>query len=442
MKLWSSFLNKLDSQFGKQTIDKWVRSLDITKYDAANLYLQAQDSFQLMWFNEHIKPIVEKSLVNNNGRIIKVHISVGVKTKPVETVKKEEDLSVNYTSDELTPYCSFEQYVPSNENELPFQILQKLTSSKQDELSYNPIFLYGPSGCGKTHLLTACAKACMQNGLKTIFVSSQTFTNHVVSAIRKGDMQTFRKHYRHLDVLIIDDVQLFARKNATQEELFHTFNTLHTANKQIILSSNLTPSFLEGIEERLVSRFEWGITLPIKKVNHHQSMVSIIQKRCSFYEIKMERSLEEYLASSYSDIKYLIKALDALIVHVQLEYTNESTIYLSMVKDFIDESKANIQKERITAEKILKMVADLFEIKTEDILSKSQSRDCALPRQIVMYLLRNELKMPYMKIGQFFSRDHSTVMSSVKVIAKSLNKKDQEISFYLQDIQRRLLSCG
>ncbi|MBI5274563.1 MAG: ATP-binding protein [Chlamydiales bacterium] len=453
MKLWDCFLEKLDKQFGKETIDRWLRSMTVIRFDAANLYLQANDSFQTMWFEEHIRPILKQSFLNNNGRAIKVHLIVG---KNAQQGPKQENIEINdtpirYDSDDLLPYCTFDQYIPSSLNKVPFEVLCKITGYNKDNSRVeapsmdflNPIYVYGPSGVGKSHLLMAVAKVFLQRGLKAFYVNAQTFTDHVVSAIRRGDMQTFRETYRHLDLLIIDDIQVLARKNATQEELFHTFNTLHTANKQIVLGANLAPHFIDGIEERLISRFEWGITLPLQKVTEHADLLLALEKRANFYEVKLEKSLSEYIATFFKDARGIIKTLDALIVHAQLnQLIKQDTIHLSMVKDFIDELHEKEKSQKITPDKIIQIVADLFDIKMEDVIGKSQSRDCALPRQIAMYLLRAELKMPYMKIGSVFSRDHSTVMTSVKAITSSLDSKDKEITFYLQDIQRKLLATG
>lgn len=449
MKLWDCFLQKLDQQFGKETITRWVRSLNVHEYDAGNLYLHASDSFQMMWFEEHIRPVLNKSFVNNNGRPIKVHITVGeAKPTPKEAKREKfEDRPIKYEPDDLLPYCQFKDFVIDNNNILAFEVLKKVSEQKSkakiEAPLYNPIYLYGPPGCGKTHLLQSVTSTLLKNGFKCFYVNALTFTNHVVSAIRKGDMQAFRNHYRHLDYLIIDDVQQFARKNATQEELFHTFNTLHTATKQIIIGANLAPNFLDGIEERLVSRFEWGITLPLSKLSAHEHLLSLLQKRVSFYEFSFERSLQEYILSLFSEVRQLVKVLDALLVHIQIQQlAKNGDVLLSSVKDYIDDLHKKEGKEKITPEKIISMVADLFDIKIEDIIGKSQSRDCALPRQIAMYLLRSELKMPYMKIGNVFSRDHSTVMTSVKAITSHVDKKDREITFYLQDIQRKLVSFG
>lgn len=449
MQVWNCFLDNLEKQFGKETIGRWLRPLVVTRFDAANIFLQAKDSFQVMWFDEHIRPFIKKALVNNNGRPIKVHLSVG-NSFPQEKIQGPAEITekvLKYEQDELAPYCTFDQFIPSEENLVPFKVIQHTLEvhlqKGSESLLYNPIYLYGSSGVGKTHLLMALTKALLQKGVKAFFVNAQTFTEHVVSAIRRGDMHSFREAYRHLDVLIIDDIEILARKNATQEEFFHTFNTLHMAGKQIILSGPSSPNFLEGIEERLISRFEWGISLPLQKVTSHTDLLAGLQKRAEYFEVKLERSLQEYLVTFFKELRVLLKILDAIMVHLQINPTHKKEfLSLTHLKDFIDELRIKEMSQKITPEKIIGLVADLFDIKMDDIVGKSQSRDCALPRQIAMFLLRSELKMPYMKIGSLFSRDHSTVMTSIKSISLSLEGKDKQISFYLQDIQRKLLSCG
>ncbi len=449
MQIWNCFLDNLEKQFGKETVQRWLRPLVVTRFDAGNIFLQAKDSFQVMWFDEHIRPVIKKSLVNNNGRPIRVHLSIGnsfPQGKPTTPAQEVVEKPMKFEQDELFPYCTFDQFIASEENQVPFKVIQHTfevhLQKDAEALLYNPIYLYGPSGVGKTHLLMALTKALLQKGLKAFYVNAQTFTDHVVSAIRCGDMHSFRERYRHLDVLLIDDIETLARKNATQEEFFHTFNTLHIANKQIILAGHSSPNFLEGIEERLISRFEWGISLPLQKVVSHQDLLTGLQRRAAYYEVKLEKSLQEYLVTFFKDLRVLLKVLDSIMVHLQINPSYKTdTLSLTRLKDFIDELRIKEMTQKLTPEKIIQLVADLFDIKTDDIIGKSQSRDCALPRQIAMYLLRFELKMPYMKIGSVFSRDHSTVMTSIKSITSSLEEKDKQISFYLQDIQRKLLSC-
>ncbi|MCF7852890.1 MAG: ATP-binding protein [Simkaniaceae bacterium] len=454
MQAWEEFIGSLAQDLGSQTIEKWVKPIKISKYDAGNVYLEAKDSFQVMWFEEHILPKAKKRLVNNNGRPIKVHLSVfdQHQSRSKEQLHEQPmEEAINFLPDRLDPSSTFEQFIPGNENLVPYQILCKLTGFNPDDYkldppslkaaTYNPIFIYGKSGTGKTHLLMSTAAAFQARGIKTLYVKAETFTQHVVFAIRMGKMQEFRQAYRHVDVLIIDGVQILARKNATQEELFHTFNALHTASKQIILSANMAPRFLENIEERLISRFEWGISLPLEKLSSMQDLHRILQKRTEFFHFPLKQDVIEFLIKQFPNPKSLTQSIEMLNFKSELnDQIHPDMQELGEVKSILNRLIEEETKEKLTYEKILALVAENFGIKVDDITGKSQSRECVLPRQIAMYLLRQELKMPYVKIGHVFSRDHSTVMSSIKIIAKHLENKNKEVSSYLTDVQRQIVN--
>jgi chromosomal replication initiator protein len=259
MQAWDDFLNAEEHRLGKEVAAKWLRSLRVIRFDACNLYLEAKDPFQIRWFEEHVRPGIQTRLQNNNSHPIKVHLKAA-STEPSEKKppkKKWEPSLLKITSDPLDSFATFEHFAADGNNQIPYQLLYNL-----EQGSFNPIFLHGPTGSGKTHLLMAMAAKTKQ---KVLFVNAETFTEHVVQAIRLGWMQEFRNAYRKVDLLIIDDIHLFAKRTATQEEFFHTFNALNLEKKQIVLSSALPPHLLQGIEERLISRFEWGITLCLEK---------------------------------------------------------------------------------------------------------------------------------------------------------------------------------
>lgn len=440
MRAWEDFLVELEKPFGKETVDKWLRTLKILRFDACNLYLQPCDSFQAMWVQEHIAPLAKKQFCNNNGHRINLHIEAlepkGDKT-PAPSVMAGE---LKFENDITYPHCSLEQFVASKENSMTYKIFCNLLGFDpeagvnkdlpKDKL--NPIYIYGPGGTGKTHLLMAAATQLSQHGQKVFFVKADTFTQHVVNAIRSSKMQSFRQAYRTADVLIIDDVDVFGRKAATQEELFHTFNTLHTSGKQIILSSRTNPRLLEYIEERLISRFEWGITLPLEKSFDQSVLTSILDKRLSLFRMEITDSLRDFIINHFKTPSSLSKALEYLQSHFQSSY---QSLELSHVEPILQRLCDQEQKLQLNPERILDAVAVAFGIRKEDIISKSQTRDSVLPRKIAMYLLRRELKLPYMKIGSLFERDHSTVMSSIKQVKKDLDNNNPDITYYFSQFK-------
>jgi chromosomal replication initiator protein len=441
MQAWQNFLNAQEKQFGKEIVDKWLRSLKIVHFDSANIYCEAKDSFQVMWFEEHIRPLLKESLFNNNHRPIKVHITASEETV-VKTGKRKKDLFLKappliLTADPLDQTATLEHFVSGKNNALLFRFFLELVSDQIALGAFNPIYLHGASDTGKTYLLMALAHAFTQKGLSALYVRSETFTEHVVSAIRSSQMDTFRKHYRNIDLLIVDDIHLLARKTATQEEFFHTFNTLHTSGRQIILSANSPPLQLEEIEPRLTSRFEWGITLHLEKLSSLE-LKQVLCHRSQALTFPLSDEVLNFLVETFSaSPKSLNCALDALILrtHLKLDPISlDRKMAEGLLADLIDAEK----QIALNDQKIILTVAAFYEISSEELLGKSHAHEYAFPRQIAMYLCRTQLNLPFMKIGQIFSRDHSTVMTSVKQIQSQKAQGDHELIRALTEIQDKL----
>lgn len=439
MQAWEQFLQQQEAELGTETVQKWLRSLKIQRFDACNLYLEAKDSFQVLWFEEHIRGKAQSLLVNGNNKQIKIHLSVAnvipnskKNPKQIKNNKETKAIQFQLNFDDLDPLCLFQYFVTNSDNQITHQLLRELaglsTFTTTTLGTLNPVYLYGPMGSGKTHLLMGLTQSFRDRGLKSVYVRAELFTDHVVSAIRAGEMSKFRQAYRNADVLLVDDVHVFSRKGATQEEFFHTFNTLHLEGKQIILSANCAPQELQSIEPRLVSRFEWGIVLPLKPLQTKE-LISMLQAKAQALHFPLPTKISDFLVETFtSNPKALIKAFEALVLRLHLDsrYSIQNlstTTAQTLLSDLLLEE----QKSTLTSLKIIQTVAQHYGIRSEDILGKSRTRECALPRQIAMYLCREKLKLPFMKIGQLFSRDHSTVMASVKYIQKSLEEDNQDI---------------
>lgn len=450
MQAWESFVAALESEMGSATVEKWLKSLKILRFDAGNLYLEAKDTFQIMWFEEHVRQKVHDRLLTNNHRRIKVHLSIPdapVKAKPrISKVQKGlEDATSRFTLtfDSLDPHCTFANFIVANSNQLTYQVFLETAKIRHSSSSLNPVFIHGPQGSGKTHLLMATATALREQGFHVIYTGAQQFTEHVVSAIRMGEMSLFRQTYRNSDVLIVDDVHLFSRKAATQEEFFHTFNTLHVAGKKIILSANCAPGELQFIEPRLVSRFEWGVALTLD-LPPRDKMAEILQRLIEGRNFAVHQKVEDFLLDSFPTPKWLHRAVEALILRIHLNQQAAKgnapplTVILAaeLLSDLIEEQQASA----VTLHHIVQYVSEYFGIKIEDIFGKAQTRDCVLPRQIAMYFCRQELKFPYIKIGELFSRDHSTVMTSVKQIQLGIDADDSEIVMPCRAIMKKMRS--
>lgn len=424
MQAWHAFLNSLKDELGAENIDQWARPLKIAKFDARNLYLEAEDSFQISWFNEHIRPRLI-SFVSANQKPIKVHLGQGTPSPKKPYIPKP----ISIVSDELHPHYLFDHFTETEGNKLAFNFLKELPSSLG---AFNPLFLFGGKGTGKTHLLTAIAHSLKTAGKQIFFVNAQTFTEHVVYAIRTGIMEEFRKAYRLIDVLIMDDVHIFARKAATQEEFFHTFNTLHTLGKQIILSAEKPPSEIAEIEPRLLSRFEWGLSLSLTLPTDSE-LPKIFQAKAKALHLPTNPEMEKFFIEHFKTPSDLSSALETLALKGNLGGLPTHT--LPFIHESLKDILAKNKEEQLSPTKILKKVSDHFGLKPTDLTGKAQTKEVSFPRQIAMYFCRTRLKMPLMKIGELFSRDHSTVITAVRQIENALEKKEGEVLNILSRIE-------
>ncbi len=426
MRLWQTFLEKLKKNLGETAFEKWVKPLKVLKFDALNLYLDTTNSFYIFWFQEHIKERPQ----DENGRKIKLHFYLNGKPfdqRRKKTLKKESPKEY-FSPDHLFSFATFENFVKDATPFLAGTLLKGADST------YNPLFLYGPSGSGKTHLLMATAKELKKRGKEVFYVQTPTFVDHVVRAFKTHSLRDFRLAYRKVDCLILDDVHLLKKKIATQEELFHTFNHLHTQGKQLIFGAKTLPRRLEGIEERLNSRFEWGMTLPLE-VATPTEVRQVLEKKAKLLALPLKESESIHLYQRFPKVSSLIRALEALALRL---HTSKVKLDIATINELLKDLIQEEMKECLTPERIVKVVAEIFKVDANEIMGKRQDKACVLPRKTAMYFCRKTIEMPYLKIGEFFSRDHSTVMSSVKQIEKGKQEKKREILFPVLKIEEKL----
>lgn len=424
MQKWDAFLKQQEEKFGKVIYDTWLKNLRIVSFDACNIYLEAMDSFHALWFEEHIRPQLT-AFTNSNGHLIKVHLTVQGNTPKEGNKKKEPVAQTTFSLNFPTPERSFllKEFYPTEENQIALKIIEDLIQPDALKKAFpNPLVFYGPPGSGKTHLLTAVYHELQEKGYQPLYVTAEQFADHVVRAIRAGQMTSFRARYRSAGALIIDDIEVFGKKAATQEEFFHTFNTLHTAQKLIVLSSHTPLQTLEHIEPRLVSRFEWGLSLPIKPLTKKE-LIHVLVHRSKFYHMEIPERTAIYFTELFQTPTSAVKALKTFIERIKKSkklYGPSVISSLSAVREFLSDLIEIEEKSKLTKEKILATVSHSFGIPVEDILGKAQNRECIVPRKIAMFLMRKYLELPYMSIGDIFSRDHSTVMSALRQIEKEL----------------------
>ncbi len=409
MKAWEELLRALALHLGSEAIENWLSPISILRFDAANIHLKATP-FQKAWFDEHAAPL-KIPFLNNNQRSIRIHWDTERSQTPNSSPPKP---GLQFLSDPLDPEFTLDAFLALKTNEMGERVAQEL--SRGEISTFNPVVYFGPSGSGKTHLLTAIAHALKDKKQHVFYVKMETFTDHVVNAIRLGFMQEFRKTYREIDVLIVDGIHQLARKNATQEEFFHTFNELHTLGRQIILSSEHSPAHLQEIEPRLISRFEWGIAIPLLPP---ESLATILEQKAKRLHLELPDGLSTFLLERFSrSPKAAIAALHALAMRT------DRVLNLQHAETLLTDLLAKESAEALTHEKIIRRIADKFGIRSEDITGKSQSREFAQPRQIAMYFCRKLLQTPYQALGRRFGRDHSTVISSIRQVEKAIASKE------------------
>lgn len=340
--------------------------------------------------------------------------------KPMAFVNTE---SIDKSS--LNPNYTFDTFVVGNNNKLAHAASLAVAESPGEV--YNPLFLYGGVGLGKTHLMHSIAHFIQSNNpdVKILYVSSETFTNELIEAIRNGNntaMTKFREKYRNIDVLLIDDIQFIIGKESTQEEFFHTFNTLYESKKQIIISSDKPPKEIETLEERLRSRFEWGLTVDIQSPDYETRM-AILRKKEEMEGYNIDNEVIKYIATN---IKSNIRELEgALTKIVALSRLNKCDITLELAEEALkDIISPNAQRE-VTPELIIQVVSDHFGITPADVMSQKRTKDIVYPRQIIMYLCRDMTEASLQVIGlSLGKRDHTTVIHGAEKIAADLQKDE------------------
>lgn len=328
----------------------------------------------------------------------------------------------------LNPKYIFERFVVGKSNQLANAASRAV--AERPAGAYNPLFLYGGAGLGKTHLLHAIGHDVMKRipGIKVMYLSSEKFTNDLINAIRDQRNENFRNMYRSVDVLLIDDIQFIAGKESTQEEFFHTFNALHGANKQVVMTSDRPPKAILTLEERLRSRFEWGLIADIQPPDL-ETRIAILRAKAGSLAVSVPTDVIDFIARKVqSNIRELEGVLNRIVAYAQL---NNTHITVDLAAASLSDLAANSRRRPVNAERIVETVSSFFNLEPEDLKTGSRSREVLVPRQIAMYLIREEVELPFIQIaGYFGKRDHTTAMHSyekIENLVESDNQMRQEV---------------
>jgi chromosomal replication initiator protein len=447
LHLWEQCLHALEKQLNKTSYETWIKSITLFAIDETQITLAVPNTFAKGWIENNLGPIIKQicqQVINKDIIISYIIPEPEIKKENHKTEKSnnsgkqpEQNVKNGSYSSTLNPKYTFETFVVGNSNR--FAHAASLAVAETPAKSYNPLFIYGGVGLGKTHLMHAIGHFVKQHHpeAKVMYVSSETFTNELINAIRDDHTLSFRNKYRNIDVLLIDDIQFLAKKERTQEEFFHTFNSLHEANKQLVISSDRPPKEIPTLEDRLRSRFEWGLITDIQPPDY-ETRIAILRKKAALDKIYVSNEVMAYIAEQIqSNIRELEGALIRVIAYSTLHKTEITPeLAAKSLKDILPENKP----KEITAPIIQEVVAKYFGLKQEEMRAKKRTRNVAYPRQIAMYLCRELTDLSLPKIGnEFGGRDHTTVIHAHEKISFELKEDfslQQTITHLIKEISK------
>ncbi|HEX4964876.1 MAG TPA: chromosomal replication initiator protein DnaA [Thermoanaerobaculia bacterium] len=405
--IWSILQRQLQQQLDPEEFATWFRPLKVGNEDGERLVLLAPNSRFLHTLEESYRPAVDRAVAGLAGSGFEVLFSL-----EDELVAGDE---LPIAPSHFNPKYLFANFVEGSSNEFALAAARRV--AENPSLSYNPLFLYGGVGLGKTHLLNAIGHEIQRSRpqLRVLYLVAEQFVNELVNSIRFDRMPAFRERYRTIDVLMIDDVQFIANKERTQEEFFHTFNTLYTSQKQIILSSDAPPRNIPTLEERLRSRFEWGLIADIQPPDLETKM-AILQRKAALEGSHLPDEVAEFIAQQVkSNIRELEGHLNRVLAFTSL---TGKPLSLALARETLKDILPEEGKKPAAAE-IVKFVARHYDLKVSEIKSKSNSRQIVIPRQVAMFLCKRLTDLSFPEIGKLFNdKHHSTVMYSVEMVGK------------------------
>ncbi len=434
-QIWQAVLGNLELSLSKANFTTWFKNTTILKQSADKIIIGVPNTFTKEWLLNKYHPEILRAVraLNPEIKYIEYQIASNYSAAPPQTRTALKAFPPQKAMGEpppkspplnsgLNPRYNFENFIVGSNNELAAAAAQAVT--KTPGKTYNPLFIYGGVGLGKTHLLQAIGNESLKRngGKKILYVTTEKFTNEFIQAVRDNRGESFKSLYRNVDVLLVDDIQFLAGKEQTQEEFFHTFNALHQTNKQIALSSDRLPKEIPAIEERLVSRFEWGMIADVQPPDF-ETRLAILRSKTTERGYNIEPSVLEYIAQTVeSNIRELEGCMNRLMVFCQLNNTQPT---LEKVKAVLSSIIFPPKKRSVSAKRIMEIVAEFYNVSVDDLIKQSRKREYVTPRQVAMYIIRKELETSLPMIGEFFGgRDHTTVIHAIDKIQKLAKEKE------------------
>ncbi len=456
--LWQAILGEVELSVSRGSYVTWFKNTRVLRSEGNTVVIGVANIFAKQQLEKKFKPLLDELLVKyaNDGTVLEFKIHAGIAPPSNKKGSVDETVVVSSTQPRaqtqttlqqtsgtksvahsyrqgLNERYTFDSFIVGSNNELAYAACQAIAQNPGTK--YNPLFVYGGVGLGKTHLIQAVGNGVLANNPKAhvVYITSEQFVQEFLDAIRYKKITDFAGHYRSADVLIVDDMQFIAGKEKTQEEFFHTFNALHQANKQIIISSDKPPKSIPTLEERLRSRFEWGMIVDIGTPDF-ETRCAILQNKSVQHEVDLPQDVVEFLANHFqSNVRELEGALNQLLAFCEMRsLTPDVHIAAGLF------GSVNSRPKHVSAKQIVERTAKQFQIGLDEILSSKRDKDIVVPRQVAMYLLRSELHLSFPKIAHELGRkDHTTAIHSVEKIEKELHF-DSVLKEQVKEIKERL----
>jgi len=420
---WQATLGQLQMDMSKAAYDTWVRDTEFISYKDSNFTIGVQNAYARDWLESRLSDTVVRLLTGLTGEPQEVSFIVSHFDESYSETITQEVLASSEKESSSNPSINarytFQSFVVGSSNRLAHAACMAVAENPAK--AYNPLFLYGGVGLGKTHLLHAIGNSIMQQGMEVVYASSEEFTNDLINSIRTHNTSEFRDRYRTVDALMIDDIQFIAGKESTQEEFFHTFNALHGQDKQIVITSDRPPKAMLTLEERLCSRFEWGLIVDLQPPDL-ETRIAILRSKAERAKKEIPSDILELIARQIqSNIRELEGALTRVLAYAELSG-------LPITQTLVNSALADLlpQHNHIEPDQVVDAVASAFGITTAQLKGRDRSREIALPRQIAMYLLREEGNASLPKIGDVLGgRDHTTVMYACDKVADLIERDER-----------------
>ncbi len=423
---WDKILNAMKEEFDILDVSfkTWLLPLEVVAADHNEVTIMVPESATLNYLRKRYTRMLQVTIEEVTGYACTVtFISPEDRVNFAPSPKKDTAAYTSTQNVNLNPKYTFDTFVVGSNNKMAHAACLAVAESPAEV--YNPLFIYGGVGLGKTHLMHSIANFILKNDPSTrvMYVTSEKFTNELIDSIRNKTTTDFRDKYRNNDILLIDDIQFIQGKESTVEEFFHTFNTLHEAKKQIIISSDRSPKDLVNLEDRLVSRFEWGLTVDIQAPDYETRM-AILRKKEELEGYNIDNEVIKYIANNIkSNIRELEGALTKIVALSKLD--NKRTIDISLAEEALKDMISPDQAREITPEVIISIVADHFGLKAEDLASSKRNKEIVYPRQIAMYLCREMTTVPLSLIGKCMGgRDHTTIIHGIDKVKDALDSDE------------------